>query len=1546
MAGEVLQEVIDIKTNVQDSLNQIDKLNKGLEGVNTQLVDILKHFDELNKKSLGGINTNINTKNNYNLGTAAKFIKNSSGSVMASSTGRDELFKDYEQAIIDETRELALDTAERKRLRQQRANAESQRATNDYIRASRLEDRNSVSFIADRAKIAEAKLLNAKANQVGAQLRNPRYQFGNAFQRIGNKVETTGVGSDKIEGKILGSILNTLGATLKSPMAGAATAVASLANGLIDLGKAATTAFAEIESIKTQLGVVFSNQTQADSVFSEISQYAIKSPFGIQQTSELAVLLKQSGVYASDLMDTLKMLGDTAGGNMEKMKRIANNYAQIVSIGKASMLDMRQFAYAGIPIFEAVSKELGVSQQELRKLISDGKVTSDIIEKVFKDLTGINGIFNEATSKGAKTLKARLQNLSDAKQLALSSMGERFVKVGDDYGDRSYIEGFVTKLEDFFTWVREHNDIKNIERDVNKIATTDTRIKELESLLQYAVNIGDKDLQRQLREEIEYQKSRIDIDYQRNTNAQSYDVKTAAYERYKSQYGNLSQEDIQQKIWEYNVASINAVQDFPSTFLEMQDMYGRIIEDLNKFSKAIEDAQKVTEAEIKANRERNLINAQQLEFDRAAKAAGKEGSYTSAFEKLFSLYTSSDEYKKEQQQKEYELLKEAQDVLKELSRYLDKEGNLDITKLTYKQFTDLYNIKGALDPTKKLSIVEGKSEQQMSEDRVVLLAQWKSMSKNIADELGNMGLKYTKGRLEDITNSLSLTGNNATFFANFDIILEKQLNYLKELAENSSVEKQKIYYEMYNNLLASTSSYSLNDKGLLANPEDLLKGLSQEFIPLWKRIIAQATGLSAEGITKARTALEDYRNDMAVRSLTSNVMQAIMQNGAGAASAMSLARAGNQVAVLKGTTSEIVQIDWKSTRDAVKDFALQLSASTDVITAYKNSLEEELKTYQSLLAAGYTTAESQDIKNQKYVSEKTYKRLMETAGSQLVNAFGEDLITRGGQEVWLGDNGKFYDSREGRDKQDAAHEVAVDELVVTEDMFNVIKKILPQMEKELHEANAAQLKNKVVEDMLKDVKALYLQRIADSSGIYTSNRNTEFLWNNPEYLTSLFDSALEASRASFMDEAGNYYDAYKFLEGMSDNDLLLNAMKGDEYEHAYELSVIIRKALQMVSNDTEDLLGKGMYKGLSEEQKRKTVEGAVKNRKKQYRDFDSDQQYSPTAWLDEGGYSLGSKFIKDFFDVEKGYTVKDLYKSYAEEMGIMVEEMSALDKATVRWQESLQDVEDVMKELSESVVSLAGDLAKKAWLTPFENLGEYKMKEWTNALEEGEELTEMNAKAMKELGAEALKALGPIIAKAGFELVARGAMNGSFGLVAAGLALAAAGGFATGIGNAITDAENESKDDKEAEKLQALKDQLAELLEQARRDALYYENNLRHKTALGINKDFSMKSVNDAIITPQGDIVTTDPKDYLIATKTPNQLVGGGNVTVSPVINCNVVNNTNAKVTQQQQQNADGSIDIITIIEDVAGQYIASSKSDDAFNSREYRLRGRQSVMN
>ena len=186
-------------------------------------------------------------------------------------------------------------------------------------------------------------------------------------------------------------------------------------------------------------------------------------------------------------------------------------------------------------------------------------------------------------------------------------------------------------------------------------------------------------------------------------------------------------------------------------------------------------------------------------------------------------------------------------------------------------------------------------------------------------------------------------------------------------------------------------------------------------------------------------------------------------------------------------------------------------------------------------------------------------------------------------------------------------------------------------------------------------------------------------------------------------------------------------------------------------------------------------------------------------------------------------------------------------------------------------------------------------------------------------------------------------MEHNWGGVAAGLLIAAAGGFASGVGNWLGN-KNSSKDDKdETQKMQSLADQLKELLAQARADALYYEKNLRHKTALGLNEQFSYKSVNDAIITKKGDVIETSPEDYLIATKTPQAL--GNNTVVQPNINFNVIDNVGVQVRQEKRTNPDGSIDIVAVIENAVGEYIASSKSDDAFNAREYRLNGRTAIM-
>ena len=1373
-----------------------------------------------------------------------------------------------------------------------------------------------------------AKSANPDKFLPGAQLRSWKYQTARMMASVGGSLGGLGAG-----GKILGGILDSAGAMLKSPAAGLMTTFANLSKAMIELGKASVQAYSEIQAIKTQLGVVFGNQTQADAVFGQISEYAVHSPFGVQQTSELAVLLKQSGVYASDLMDTLKMLGDTAGGNMEKMKRIANNYAQIVSIGKASMLDMRQFAYAGIPIFEAVSKELGVSQQQLRKLISDGKVTSDIIEKVFKDLTGINGIFNEATSKGAKTLKARLQNLSDAKQLALSGIGDWIVNAGTKTGNDSYVIKMVSWAENFYEYVKNNVNTKNIQRDVETIANRNDRIEVLRKLIDETKN---KELKTTYQKELEAELAKRNFDEERNKYTSSYDSKEGRYERALQALEGYSVDNAFQRFSIISLLSgpqqgkeyankspyYDTYKDFTQQELEiLRPLYAELID-------AMRELGKITDEEVGANKESNLLAAQQLAFDQTNKGADTTSSLASSFQELTNIYKESDEYKEKQEKERVQRLEEALKVLKEIAVNTDETGKVDVSKFSiedlYKYFTNNAFVAGKkLDVVPKNGVYDSESrnllEKQYGFIEGELLAFTKSLGPNFADTITKLENKSI-ATLKDL--------DNEQFYTEFKNNYTETGNIVKDIKRSVNAEQLKKLNMITYLMDKMLSTVEADTEGKNATTE-MINGSGSQFIPLWKRILAQATGLSAEGITTSKQTLENYRDDMAVRNLASGVMTEVMKNS-DVTSAMQLIRASNQVGKLKGTSFEVVQIDWKSTREAVKNFALQLSASTSVISAYKNALEDELSTFQSLVAAGYTTPESQELKNQRYVSASKYARLMETAGSQLVNAFGERLVTKSGQSVWLREingEGKFFDAeKEG-------NEVAVDELILTESMFEIIKKTLPKIEEELHEANATQLKNSVLEDLLGEVKAVQLQRFVNTSSANFDSKSAGFLQNNPEFLSKYFDSALRVVRNEYKTSSGDYGPEYKWLEGMSDNDILLEAMKGDESEHAEELARIIKRALEIISGDTENFLGSGEYSSLQDAYRRNAVNAAVNERLIRLSGATSAAQLSPSAWGDEGGYDMKSQLVKALTGVEKGYTMDDLYKGAANG-GYL----SEADRDALKFKETLQDTLDIMKDMGEATADLVGQLSQKAFLTPFEKMGE--------CLITGEKWTEKTADAMEELGAEALSALGPIMAKAGFELVARGALNNSWGMIAGGLALAAAGGFASGIGGALTEGQKETKDNKQVEKLQNLKDQLADLLDQARRDALYYENNLRHKTALGMNKEFDYQSVNDAIITPFGDVIKTDPKDYLIATKTPNQLIGSGNVSVAPVINCIVNNNSGAHVTQQQQQNPDGSIDIITIIEDKFGEYIASPKSDDAFASREYRIRGQQAIMN
>ena len=1645
--------LINIDGNTQKLVSQVNKADKSLKNLDSTLVTILDHLQKV-EQGLGKVNQ---VTNNFNKNQKGTFINNDNttivgtkGSVFSSPSTRTNAYKqaadDYhklqlqeievmkkqiekDQKIIEYKNEQIKNYASEAATRRINANAKYRKT--DYLNSAQhlayeeglgLKHKNLEGWYAAKSAHPERFL-------AGALNYSFSHQGARALNGIGDSVRGIGVG-----GRIAGDVLNTAASFLKAPAAGIMAVFKNLGQGMVDLSKAATQAYAEIESIKTQLGVVFSNQTQADAMFGQISQYAVKSPFGVQQTSELAVLLKQSGVYASDLMDTLRMLGDTAGGNMEKMKRIANNYAQIVSIGKASMLDMRQFAYAGIPIFEAVSKELGVSQQELRKLISDGKVTSDIIEKVFKDLTGINGLFENATEKGAKTLKARLQNLADARQLAFGQIGEWGVKLGTQTGGDSFVNKLVDIAEKMYDHLKTEVSTVNIEKDVQTIATRNDNIERYKNLIKFAQTINSKSLEAAFTDKLNKELAKQNPDENRSVYVQSYQNKTRGFGLLSENGITGTVVSIQQEIDELYQKIHNLDRDYWKrqniNEANPEHTLGRIIfgkyaasvgdswfgsaprgsdealqkdalqeraRVLEEILNALKDYNNITDELRRAIKEDAVINAQQLAFDTTNRNADGSKSLNASFNELASIYENSEEYKKKEEEKRLSILSNAQEELRKIAAKADENGNINFGGFSREEFQRL-NTAGAFNAT-KLDVVQG-NKQLTAENRAILESQFANASGKVLEEFAGsrladtpMGREAMKEFQEKFYGLANIT-DDTEWFKQFGSNLNDMMNVFKQL-ENFNPSDSAWLQNLQQYLIQSTNKYEARVKGVNADlsTTETVKAVDQ-FIPLWKRILSGATGLTTNGMTGTLSTMANYRDDMAVRNMASGVLTATMKS-MGLDAAMGLMRTNKSVQ-LAGDSGKTFQIDWLETKKAMHSFATQLSASTEVITAYKKGLEDELNTYEQLVAAGYTQAESTDLGSQKFVSTKQLEKLALGNSSQLVNAFGEVIRTKSGREYNVADvtfkNGQMFD-KVGKPIEE--------EVVITGKLFDFIKGELPRLREEIHEANVAELNNELIKKMYDKVAPT-----AYSMGYVLNNgysATTELALNNPEYIAKYLDSKMTELKnntaLSSMSNSDIYLNAITAPKRIRELENEIEETKKDIAENPFNYDLFdyderqghiafLTAELDSLREyvNAADTAFKSMNEDLKKITKTETGESLIDKLGTQARDADVIQQYLNNKRYQKYGLAGPNNITPENYGGARGLrnrlykyiTGQELASDKEDYIALKLRtESDAVSKINAKRIEKYQkkgidesewqlitdkDLDPLTKtneelakmlSLSEQISLLWGEEGKNVALT-FDDIGKKSgealrnftasslsssMELWgktlaTTADDSGEIL-----KNLTQLSANMMSDLGAYITKAGLNLAI---VSKDKAGVIAGLAIAAAGGGLSFISGQLSGALSEdksNKEDNELEKLLKIKQDLSDLLKQAREDAIYYENTTRHKKAISANDAFTTRSVHDAIITPKGDVVTTDPKDYLIATKTPKTLVGGG----APVINFSVVDkSTGIRVTQQKSTyNAEtNTIDFEAIIESKVQEVIATSKSDDAFAAREARLRG------
>lgn len=167
----------------------------------------------------------------------------------------------------------------------------------------------------------------------------------------------------------------------------------------------------ELQATEKSFEVLTGSVDKAKEVLAELTDYAVISPLSQKDVNNTAQMLMAFNISADETVSVIKQLGDVAMGDSSKFQSLSLAFAQMSSLGKVVSQDLRQMATAGFNPLVEISAKLGISTEEANDMLSDGRITIDMVKDAFVSATSEGGKFYKMTEKQAAGLQGKMANL-------------------------------------------------------------------------------------------------------------------------------------------------------------------------------------------------------------------------------------------------------------------------------------------------------------------------------------------------------------------------------------------------------------------------------------------------------------------------------------------------------------------------------------------------------------------------------------------------------------------------------------------------------------------------------------------------------------------------------------------------------------------------------------------------------------------------------------------------------------------------------------------------------------------------------------------------------------------------------------------------------------------------------------------------------------------------------------------------------------------------------------------------------------------------------
>lgn len=183
------------------------------------------------------------------------------------------------------------------------------------------------------------------------------------------------------------------------------------------------------EQMDVAFETMIGSAEEADKLIQDMLNFAAKTPFEIQNIGGVVKQLLAVGIETDKVIPTLKALGDTAAGLSVPIQRLALNYGQIKTQTKLTGRELRDFAVAGVPLLDELSKMLNKSTSEIRDMVSRGEIGFKEVEQAFINMTSEGGRFANLMIKQSATLGGMWSNFKDLVVLSARDFSKELLPV-------------------------------------------------------------------------------------------------------------------------------------------------------------------------------------------------------------------------------------------------------------------------------------------------------------------------------------------------------------------------------------------------------------------------------------------------------------------------------------------------------------------------------------------------------------------------------------------------------------------------------------------------------------------------------------------------------------------------------------------------------------------------------------------------------------------------------------------------------------------------------------------------------------------------------------------------------------------------------------------------------------------------------------------------------------------------------------------------------------------------------------------------------------